>query len=487
MRPRRRRTPTRRTRRARPDGRRPGRAAAARRGRRRGHPRPRHLARPGQAPPVPAAGPGAVATRTSAISPNTGSAEKKFIRLADDELRDVDVRPPRAASPSARTTGPTSSTRNLDGRDYQDVYVIDMKTGAPDPGPQEKPLDVHAALRRHPFPLLRRRRISTPTTWSTGKSVNITKDVPGLVRQRGQRHQRHQAARLPGRLDQGRPERPPVGRLGHLERAGQRRRQGRQPDRQRAPRTRSATAGAPARPRREGRRPRPSRNTSPCYGEWTKKAGIGRLEKGKPGVDVLLWDDAGFGGLAKAKKADVFVYTRDTYKDYPDWLRRRRDSSRTAGGSPTPIPQQKDFLWSSGADAPRLQDGPQERHGQAAPGGAFPARQLREGQALPDDRLLLRKDVAAAQPLHRSPRPTASTSPSTRATATPCSCPTSPTRSTTRACPRSGASCRPSTRPWPRASSTGPRSACRAIPGAAIRRPSSSPRPTSPRPWPAPR
>src|SRR5262249_51142336 len=43
-------------------------------------------------------------------------------------------------------------------------------------------------------------------------------------------------------------------------------------------------------------------------GEWTKKGGIGRVEPGKAGVKRLVWGDAAFGPLRKARGADVFVY-----------------------------------------------------------------------------------------------------------------------------------------------------------------------------------
>ena len=56
-----------------------------------------------------------------------------------------------------------------------------------------------------------------------------------------------------------------------------------------------------------------------AYGEWTKKTGIGRIESGKPGVKTLAWDDAGFSGLIKAKKSDVYFFTRETYNDAPDY------------------------------------------------------------------------------------------------------------------------------------------------------------------------
>jgi len=84
------------------------------------------------------------------------------------------------------------------------------------------------------------------------------------------------------------------------------------------------------------------------YGEWTKKAGLARLDKGRTVPALLLWDDAGFGGPIKAKNAAVYVYTRDTYKDYPDYY--AADAELRNGRRLTEAnPQQKDFLWSSGS------------------------------------------------------------------------------------------------------------------------------------------
>ncbi|MFO0845593.1 MAG: prolyl oligopeptidase family serine peptidase [Gemmataceae bacterium] len=54
------------------------------------------------------------------------------------------------------------------------------------------------------------------------------------------------------------------------------------------------------------------------YGEWTKKGGYVRIDpKGSP--TVLAWDDAEYGGLAKARDADVYIHTRQTTTQYPDW------------------------------------------------------------------------------------------------------------------------------------------------------------------------
>lgn len=83
------------------------------------------------------------------------------------------------------------------------------------------------------------------------------------------------------------------------------------------------------------------------YGEWTKKGGVALLDKGRPGAKMLLWDDAAFS-IRKAEKADVYLYTRQTYKDYPDYY--VTDSSLKKGSRITEaFPQQKEFLWSSGS------------------------------------------------------------------------------------------------------------------------------------------
>jgi len=83
------------------------------------------------------------------------------------------------------------------------------------------------------------------------------------------------------------------------------------------------------------------------YGEWTKKAGIGRIDKGKSGVKMLLWEDASFS-LRKAEDSDVYLYTKQTYKDYPDYY--VTDANMKNGNKITDAnPQQKDFLWSSGS------------------------------------------------------------------------------------------------------------------------------------------
>jgi acetyl esterase/lipase len=84
-----------------------------------------------------------------------------------------------------------------------------------------------------------------------------------------------------------------------------------------------------------------------AYGEWTKKGGIGVIEPGKPGARMLRWDDAHYQALEKAKHADVYLYTRETEQDAPNFYlanAKLENGQRVTDSNP----QQKDFLWSKG-------------------------------------------------------------------------------------------------------------------------------------------
>ncbi len=82
------------------------------------------------------------------------------------------------------------------------------------------------------------------------------------------------------------------------------------------------------------------------YGEWTKKAGIAKVDPSKPGAERLMWDDASFN-FQKAKDADVYLYTRQTSGDFPNYYVANTDLK--GGRQITDAnPQQKDFAWTSG-------------------------------------------------------------------------------------------------------------------------------------------
>lgn len=84
------------------------------------------------------------------------------------------------------------------------------------------------------------------------------------------------------------------------------------------------------------------------YGEWTKKGGIAQVNYKKPGAKPLLWDDAFFSTLIKAKNSEVYLYTKETTKEAPEYYSAGPDLS--SGKKLTNIgAQQKDYLWSDGA------------------------------------------------------------------------------------------------------------------------------------------
>src|SRR5262249_19477080 len=83
------------------------------------------------------------------------------------------------------------------------------------------------------------------------------------------------------------------------------------------------------------------------YGEWTKKAGVGGVAGGKPGVNVLLWGDCNYSLPQKARDAEVYAFTRQTNADYPDHYLTDaafKDPKKVTEANP----QQKDHLWSAG-------------------------------------------------------------------------------------------------------------------------------------------
>jgi dienelactone hydrolase len=269
--------------------------------------------------------------------------ENKFVRLADDDLRDVSPAPKQryAVGEDDRAY---ELDGNLDGRRYADVYVVDMKTGQRTLALEKCRYMFSALFDGRHFLYYDDGHYYT-YDMATGKSANITKDVPASF---VDEDDDHNVVKPPDR---------PVGSTKDglnvllsdgwdvwsvpVSGAGQ---------------AVNLTANG-ARDKLRYRRLRidPEEKAIDLaepqyfsvYGEWTKKAGIARVEKGKPAPTMLVWDDAGFGNLIKAKKADVYAYGRDTYKEAEvyaaDALLRNAKKLTDAN------PQQKDFLWSSGS------------------------------------------------------------------------------------------------------------------------------------------
>ncbi|OZI08425.1 S9 family peptidase [Siphonobacter sp. BAB-5385] len=89
------------------------------------------------------------------------------------------------------------------------------------------------------------------------------------------------------------------------------------------------------------------------YGEFTKKSGIGRIEVDKKGnlvtgVKPLLWEDASVSNLSKAKKANVYVFSRETFTKPTDYF-VSTSPELTSGKQVTKnTPEFEKYAWSSG-------------------------------------------------------------------------------------------------------------------------------------------
>jgi dipeptidyl aminopeptidase/acylaminoacyl peptidase len=82
--------------------------------------------------------------------------------------------------------------------------------------------------------------------------------------------------------------------------------------------------------------------TLSAYGQWTKKAGFYELANGQ--LRELLFEDASFSAPEKAAKADRYLFTRQTFVEFPD-LRVSGPRFTDAKTITDANPQQKDYLW----------------------------------------------------------------------------------------------------------------------------------------------
>ena len=82
--------------------------------------------------------------------------------------------------------------------------------------------------------------------------------------------------------------------------------------------------------------------TLSAYGEYTKKAGFYQLADGK--LTELVYDDASYSNPTKAAKADKYLFTRQTFVDFPD-LRVSGPSIKDAKKISDANPQQAEYMW----------------------------------------------------------------------------------------------------------------------------------------------
>lgn len=272
-------------------------------------------------------------------------ADKKFVRLADDSLRNVTVTPKHKFAIGYDNSS-YELTGNLDGQRYQDIYTVDLKTGA-----RKQLLKKHRwAFGASPdgaqFLYYDDGHFNVHDL-VTGRSRNVTANVPAVFWNQEDDHN---------------VVKPPVFPLGwssdsrsvllsdgwdiwNVQVGG------------------GKGVNLTVNGRKDGIRYRRRFQLDPdekgidlsknvyisAYGEWTKKAGIARLDAGKPGPRMLMWDDAAYNSLIKARNADAWFYTRETDQDYPDYYLAADGSLGQGRKLTTANPQQKEFLWSAGA------------------------------------------------------------------------------------------------------------------------------------------
>ncbi len=82
--------------------------------------------------------------------------------------------------------------------------------------------------------------------------------------------------------------------------------------------------------------------TLAAYGEWTKKAGFYQLAGGD--LKEIVYEDAAFSNPTKAAKADEFLFTRQTFSEFPD-LRVSGPDFKSSKKISDANPQQSEYLW----------------------------------------------------------------------------------------------------------------------------------------------
>ena len=315
-------------------------------------------------------------------------ADHAFLRLADDELRDV-TPAPHDRWAVGKDNRAYELDGNLDGRKHTDVYAVDMRTGA----------------RRL---LLKRSRWSYGVSpdgesilyyddgqfyacaLATGASRNVTAGVPASF---VDTENDHNVVKPPVR---------PVGwaadsRWVLLSDNY---------DVWKVPAGEGAAVNLTVNGRKDAIRYRRRFALDPdekgidlsrpqyfeAYGEWTKQDGLVRLAPGAAAPERLTWGDALLlapdeGGASRR----VRLHARDL-RPLAGRPRDGRDlQARHAGQRHQPAAEGLPLVERLAAG------GLQERQGGPAAGGALPAGELRAGQGLPDDRVHLREAVEPAE------------------------------------------------------------------------------------------
>ena len=271
------------------------------------------------------------------------AADRKFVRLADEKLRVVTLTP-KDHFAIGRDTSPYELSSNLNGQRFEDIYLVDLKTGSRrlalpkvrwfyGPSPDGAHLLYYTDGNFFAYDI------------ATGKPKNLTPEAGKTFINTEDDHNVDKQPRLPlgwtadssaaligDGWDLWRV--PLEGKPLNLTLNGKKENIRYQTRFRLDPEEKGIDTSKPI--------------YLNAYGEWTKKGGVALLEPGVTGVKVLTWDDATYGGLLKAKQADTYLFTRQTVKDFPDYL-VAGPTLASAQKVTTANPQQKNFRWSPGA------------------------------------------------------------------------------------------------------------------------------------------
>jgi len=242
-------------------------------------------------------------------------AENKFIRLADDDVRQVTIGPKDKFAIGSDNRA-YELQGNLDGRTFRDIYTINMATGARTPIKKQAQYAYQISPDGTKYYYYEAKHyfvIDLPT----GVAKNITQTVPTSFIDVEDDH---------NQID------PPINPVGWTSDSaslilsdGW--------DMWKVPAVGAGTAvnltvnGKKDQIRYRTRvRVDPEEKgidlSKPNYimsmEEWTKKQGIGVLTPGGRGVETLISADASFSRLVKAKKADVWIYSKETSSTAPE-------------------------------------------------------------------------------------------------------------------------------------------------------------------------
>ena len=276
------------------------------------------------------------------------TGEKRFIRLADDELRTVNIAPKQKFALGI-DNNEYELMSGLSGENFADVWIVDLSTGE-----RKLLLEKHRMLGGlAPSPdgekfTWYREGNYYACTFATGESVVLTENIPAsFVDKENDRNVPYPPTPVLGWTNDSREllirdnwnvwkVSADGRRFDNItldgERNGKRYQYRFRLD-----------------PDEEGidlRKPMFLR----VFDEATKKSGIARIDRGRSGASLLLWDDASFGGLRKAEDKDIYFFTSETVTDPPEYYVTENVNLSAPRKLTETYPEQENFTLSPGSE-----------------------------------------------------------------------------------------------------------------------------------------